>query len=261
MKASTLALWATLGHVAWAWLGDAPLARAGTCPRLPAELRCEPLPDEDLSRREALRALDVAGREAVSRGAFGEAATAFGCLVEGDPTPESAGNLAVVLREQGALGDALLIARCAEELAVPGPVLERARVRRREMELRLGLPTDVVPVAVPVPGPATIGATALAPTVPTVVEAPAPRSARSRVDRRWSTAGLGIGAAVLLGSGILNAVARDRAQNFDQEQLTNGYTQQARSLRADARSLEVWSWVGASLGLASLATGGVLLVF
>lgn len=259
MRASKLALWATLGHVVWAWLGGAPLARAGTCPRLPADLRCEPLPDEDLSRREALRALDVAGREAVSRGAFGEAATAFGCLVEGDPTPESAGNLAVVLREQGALGDALLIARCAEQLAVPGAVLERARVRRREMELRLGLPTDVAPV--PVPGPATTRATSLATTIPTVVEAPTPMSAHGRVDRRWSTAGLGIGAAVLLGAGILNAVARDRAQNFDQEQLTRGYTQQARSLRADARSLEVWSWIGASLGLATLATGGILLIF
>jgi hypothetical protein len=257
MKAPTLALWATLGQVAWAWLAGAPLAQAGTCPRLPAELRCELLPDEDLARREALRALDVAGREAVSRGAFGEAVTAFGCLVEGDPTPESAGNLAVVLREQGALGDALLIARCAEQLAVPGAVLERARVRRREMELRLGLPTDVAPV----PGPATIGGMALTTTIPSVVEMPAPTPARSRVDRRWSTAGLGVGAAVLLGAGILNAVARDRAQKFDQEQLTSGYTQQARSLRADARSLEVWSWVGASLGLASLATGGILLVF
>jgi hypothetical protein len=257
LKASTLALWATLGQVVWAWLGGAPLARADTCPRLPAELRCEPLPDEDLSRREALRALDVAGREAVSRGAFGEAATAFGCLVEGDPTPESAGNLAVVLREQGALGDALLIARCAEQLAVPGALRERARLRRREMELRLGLPSDVAPVL----GPATMPATSLATTIPTAVETPAPIPPRSGVDGRWSTAGLAIGAAVLFGAGILNAVARDRAQKFDQEQLTNGYTQQARSLRADSRSLEVWSWVGASLGLASLATGGVLLIY
>lgn len=253
VNASTLALSATLGLLVWGSLGGAGAAHAGTCPRLPVELRCEPLPDEDLSRREALRRLDVAGREAVSRGAFAEAEAAFGCLVEGDPTPESAGNLAVVLRAQGALGDALLIARCAEQLSTPGAVRERARARRREMELRLGLPTDVAPI----PDPGSLVTT----TSTTSAEIPAPLPERPRIDRRWSTGGLAIGAAILLGAGIVNVVARDRAQKFDQEQLTSGYTQQARSLRADARSLEVWSWAGASLGVACLATGGVLLTF
>src|SRR5437868_9346299 len=94
---------------------------SAVCPRVPAGLRCAPLPKDGWVRREALQALDAEGRRRVARGDFVGAAQAFGCLVEGDPTPESAGNLAVVLREHGDLGDSLLVARCAEDLAPLGP--------------------------------------------------------------------------------------------------------------------------------------------
>src|SRR5664279_3781645 len=115
-------------------------AHAQSCPRVPTGLRCPSLPQDAGVRRDALQALDAEGRRRVARGDLPGAAQAFGCLVEGDPTPESAGNLVVVLREQGELGDALLIARCAEDLAPPGATRDRARARREDIERRLGLP-------------------------------------------------------------------------------------------------------------------------
>jgi hypothetical protein len=227
--------------VIWA-LASAGVASAESCPRLPAGLICAPLPDEDGARREVLQALDVDGREAVTRGDYATAATAFGCLVESDPTPEAAGNLAVVLREQGALGDALLIARCAEQLAPPGPARERALTRRVDIERRLGL------------SPA---ATGLATGVATPLSAvPSPR-----VSRGWSYAGLAVGATVLIGAGVLYVMGRARADQFGDEQRINGYTARARDLHDEGRTLEITSWVGAGVGVAAAIAGGVLLTF
>ena len=127
------------------WPGAAARLRAGGR-RLPARAGwgcgARALPREGWGRREALQTLDAEGRRRVSRGDSAGAAQSFGCLVADDPTPEAAGNLAVVLREQGNLGDALLAARCAEDLAPPGPARDRARTRREEIEHRLGMPSS-----------------------------------------------------------------------------------------------------------------------
>jgi hypothetical protein len=224
--------------------------RAQSCPRVPAGLHCTPLPEDLEARRAALQALDVEGRDDVSRGDYPGAARAFGCLVESDPTPEAAGNLAVVLREQGALGDSLLIARCAEQLAGPGPTRERARIRRAEIERRIGLPT----------GPPESTNVGLADSTGIDLQPAGSPLPLSRARHAWSTAGLVFGAAVLVGSGIVYVLARDRAHQFSEEQSVNGYTDRARGLRDDARALEVGSWLGAGVGCAS-ALAGVLLRF
>ena len=244
MRTRALALCATL-----VLTRPAP-ARGDSCPHLPAGLICAPLPEEDDARREVLQALDVDGREAVTRGDYGTAASAFGCLVEADPTPESAGNLAVVLRERGTLGDALLMARCAEQLAPPGPARERARGRRVDIEQRLGLAP-----------PAPTAGTALGAPLTALPTPPAPASAPARVHDGWGYAGLALGVTALIGAGVLYALARDRAHQFDDEQLINGYSQRARDLRDGARTLEIGSWVGAGVGVASAAAGGVWLTF
>jgi hypothetical protein len=228
-------------------LGATGVARAQQCPRLPASLVCAPTPDDQNARRELLRMLDLEGREAVSRGNYVVATAAFGCLVAADPTPESAGNLAVVLREQAALGDALLIARCAEQLAAPGPARERAEVRRLDIERRLGLTP-----AVAAPGltqPVDLAADRRAPVTP------------SGQQRRWGYAALVVGAAVLIGSGLLYGVARQRAGQFNDEQRANGYSDRARQLHDDTQTLEIGSWLGAGLGAVSAVAGGALLRF
>ena len=243
--------------------------RAQLCPRVPAGLRCAPLPKDGWVRREALQALDVEGRRRVARGDYAGAAQAFGCLVEGDPTPESAGNLAVVLRERGDLGGALLVARCAEELAPPGPTRDRARIRREDIEHRLGLPGT--------PSAGGAGATeehpdlaaaavarapsAAAATVPTLSLPAPPPPAPARSYRRPGYLTLGVGLAALIGGGIVNALARDRAHQFDDEQQRSGYTDRARSLRSEAQRLETASWISAAAGLAAAVVGGVLLTF
>jgi hypothetical protein len=234
-------------------------AQAQGCPRVPTGLRCPLLPHDGGVRREALQALDAEGRRRVARGDLPGAAQAFGCLVEGDPTPESAGNLVVVLREQGELGDALLIARCAEDLAAPGSTRERARARREEIERRLGLPT---------PTPSGLAASAPALSAPASASAPAstiesrslaPSAARRY--RRWSYSALGLGVAALVAGGVVYAVARDRAHQFDDEQQRNGYSDRARTLRTDAQNLELGSWISAGIGVTAAAAGGLLLTF
>ena len=229
-------------------LAAAGAAQAQQCPRLPTNLFCAPVPDQPDARRELLQGLDLAGREAVSRGDYTVAASAFGCLVAADPTPESAGNLAVVLREQAALGDALLIARCAEQLAAPGPAQERAAARRLDIESRLGLAPVAAPADLKVssdPG----------------AERPAPAAAPSRAQRGWGYAALALGATVLVGAGVLYALARQRADQFGDEQRTNGYSERARQLRDDTQTLELTSWVGAGFGVVSAVAGGALLRF
>jgi hypothetical protein len=241
------AIAATTTALALALIGPG-VARAQPCPRLPAGLLCAPLPEEEGARRELLQALDLDGRDAVSRGDYPIAVAAFGCLVEVDPTPESAGNLAVVLREQGALGDALLIARCAEQLAVPGPTRDRARVRRLDIERRLGLPA--------------LGAAAdLTASGDPGAEPRAPPGAPSRVRRTWGYAALALGVTVLIGSGLLYALARQRARQFDDEQLAHGYSDRARGLRDETQTLEIGGWIGAGAGVASMVGGGALLRF
>jgi len=237
------------------------------CPRVPAGLRCAPLPKDGWVRREALQALDAEGRRRVARGDFAGAAQAFGCLVEGDPTPESAGNLAVVLREHGDLGDALLIARCAEDLAPLGPLRDRARSRREEIEHRLGLPTSPPAPVAPDEArrePATLAA------LPSAQGAADPNAASPALDlrapapRSYHRAGyvpLVAGAAALIAGGVLYALARDRARQFDQEQQANGYSDRARTLRSEARDLEVASWISGGAGAVAAAAGGVLLTF
>ena len=231
-------------------------ARAQGCPRVPAGLRCAPLSGDGAARREALQALDTDGRRRVGRGDLLGAAQAFGCLVEGDPTPESASNLTVVLRELGELGDALLVARCAEDLSSPGPGRDRARTRREEIERRLGLR---VLAASEIPAGASASATwpSALDSQSTMPVAPPP----ARRYRGWSYAALGIGAAALVGGGVAFALARERASQFGAEQQRNGYSDRARSLRADAGALEIGGWVGAGLGVTAAAVGGVLLTF
>ena len=228
-------------------LGATGVARAQQCPRLPASLVCAPTPDDPNARRELLRMLDLEGREAVSRGNYVVATAAFGCLVAADPTPESAGNLAVVLREQAALGDALLMARCAEQLAAPGPARERAEVRRLDIERRLGLAPAVAAPGLTQPVDLTVDR-----------RAPVPPSSQQR---RWGYAALVLGATVLIGSGVLYAVARQRAGQFNDEQRANGYSDRARQLRDDTQTLEIGTWLGAGLGAVSAVAGGALLRF
>jgi hypothetical protein len=244
---------------------------AAMCPRVPAGLRCAPLPKDGWVRREALQALDGEGRRRVAHGDLAGAAQAFGCLVEGDPTPESAGNLAVVLREQGDLGDSLLVARCAEDLAPLGPLRDRARSRREDIEHRLGLPTSPpAPVASDDTHPGTTTPTALptaqnaanANTAPPALDLRAPSDGPAH--RSYHRAGyvpLIAGAAALIASGVLYALARDRAQQFDHEQQTNGYGDRARTLRSEAQNLELASWISGGAGAVAAATGGVLLTF
>jgi len=258
----------TLALPARAHAEPSPVA---VCPRVPAGLRCAPLPKDGWVRREALQALDAEGRRRVARGDFAGAAQAFGCLVEGDPTPESAGNLAVVFREHGDLGDALLVARCAEDLAPPGPLRERARSRREEIEHRLGLPSSLpAPVAsneahrdTTTPAALTTASTAAgASSPPPALDLRAPAS--EPAPHSYHRAGyvpLIAGAAALIAGGVLYALARDRAQQFKQEQQANGYSDRARNLRSEAQDLEVASWISGGAGAVAAAVGGALLTF
>ncbi len=272
------------GRIAASWLWLAVImsmlalparARAQTadvCPRVPAGLRCAPLPRDGWVRHEALQALDAEGRRRVGRGDYAGAAQLFGCLVEGDPTPESAGNLAVVLREHGDLGDALLIARCAEDLALPGPTRDRARARREELERRLGLPGtsareggDTPRVAPPSTLPlspavaSSSGAWGATPGALDLSASPAPQPQVSH--HRAAFATLAAGAAALIAGGVLYALARDRTRQFDEEQQSTGFTDRARTLRSDAQNLQTASWIAAGAGVATAAVGGVLFVF
>ncbi|HEY2900437.1 MAG TPA: hypothetical protein VGL59_07675 [Polyangia bacterium] len=226
--------------------------QAQMCPRLPAGLTCAPVPTDESGRRQLLQALDLDGREAVSRGDYAIAASAFGCLVEADPRSESAGNLSVVLREQGALGDALLMARCAEELAPPGPARERARVRRLDIEQRLGLAPSV---AAPPAAASAVDLESDRHVTATPLAAPA------RAHRSQAYAVLVAGAALLVGAGVLYAVAHQRANQFGDEQQANGYSDRARQLHDDARNWEIGSWAAGSAAVAAILTGGALLRF
>ncbi|HXI56748.1 MAG TPA: hypothetical protein VNO55_11855 [Polyangia bacterium] len=245
MTSRITAAWTTVFALALAGVGA---ARAEQCPRLPAGLVCAPMPEEENARRELLRALDQEGRDAVSRGDYTIAASAFGCLVEADPTPESAGNLTVVLREQGAMGDALLMARCAEQLAASGPALERASARRLDIERRVGLapPADAAVVA---------------PSLVTAPARPGTAPAPARAHRTWGYAAVGLGAAVLIGSGVLYALARQRAGQFSDEQQANGYSDRARQLRDDTQTLQTGTWLAAGVGAAAAVAGSALLTF
>jgi len=247
---------------------------ADVCPRVPAGLRCAPLPRDGWMRREALQALDAEGRRRVGRGDYGGAAQVFGCLVEGDPTPESAGNLAVVLREHGDLGDALLIARCAEDLAPPGPTRDRARTRREELERRLGLPATTareggdpqrLAVAPPAPlplSPAGASASGASGSPPGALDLSASPAQQPQVSHhRAALATLAAGAAALIAGGVLYALARDRTRQFDEEQQSTGFTDRARTLRNDAQNLQTASWITGGAGVAAAAMGGVLFAF
>ena len=243
---------------------------ADVCPRVPAGLRCAPLPRDGWVRREALQALDAEGRRRVGRGDYAGAAQLFGCLVEGDPTPEAAGNLAVVLREQGDLGDALLIARCAEDLSPPGPTRDRARVRREELERRLGLPATppreggeaLSRAAAPPPSPPVAIAPGPSGPVPGALDLRAsPAQPPQASHHRAAVATLAAGAAALIAGGVLYALAHDRARQFDEEQQSSGFTDRARTLRSDAHNLQTASWITGGAGLAAAAVGGVLFAF
>jgi hypothetical protein len=258
-----------------AWLAPGARARAqagGVCPRVPAGLRCAALPREGWGRREALQTLDADGRRRVSRGDLAGAAQAFGCLVADDPTPEAAGNLAVVLREQGNLGDALLAARCAEDLAPSGPARDRARTRREEIEHRLGMPPSAPAGAAgeragTAGAPVDLAALMLrprsapgAPDLRAPSPSPSPSSSLGSF-RRGGYTTLAVGGAALIAAGVLYALARDRAHQFDDEQQRNGYSDRARGLRSDAQTLETATWINAAVGVVAAAVGGVLLTF
>jgi hypothetical protein len=272
------------GRIAASWLWLAVVmsmlalparARAQTadvCPRVPAGLRCAPLPRDGWVRHEALQALDAEGRRRVGRGDYGGAAQVFGCLVEGDPTPESAGNLAVVLREHGDLGDALLIARCAEDLAPPGPTRDRARTRREELEHRLGLPATTAREGGDTPRVAPPSTLPLSPAVasssgawgatPGALVLSAPPAQPPQVSHhRAAFATLAAGAAALIAGGVLYALARDRTRQFDEEQQSTGFTDRARTLRSDAQNLQTASWLTGGAGVAAAAVGGILFAF
>jgi hypothetical protein len=222
-------------------------ARAQSCALVPARSDCAPLTMGPADRRAALETLDQAGRAATASGDYAAAGRAFGCLVQDDPTPESAGNLALVLREQGQLVEALRAARCAEELATDGATRERARARRADIERRLTL----APAAAP-PADATLSIAAVAPATP---------QPAARPRRTWGWAALGLGAAAGVTAGALYLVARDRAQAFDDEQVASGFSPRARNLRDQATALETGSWISAGVGLAAALAGGLLLTF
>jgi hypothetical protein len=60
---------------------------------------------------------------------------------------------------------------------------------------------------------------------------------------------------------VLYAVARQRADQFNDEQRASGYTDRARQLRGDTQTLELGTWLGAGLGVVSAVAGGALLRF
>jgi hypothetical protein len=72
---------------------------------------------------------------------------------------------------------------------------------------------------------------------------------------------LGVGVAALIGGGIVYALARDRARQFDDQQQLTGYSDRARSLRSDAQRLETAGWITLGAGVAAAAVGGVMLTF
>lgn len=259
-RGALLAVVAGVGAALVISLSPVRMAHAQACPRVMAGLICPPIAEQGEERQAALRALDLAGREAVTRADYGSAARAFGCLVQSDSTPESAGNLAVVLREHGGLGDALLIARCAEQLAGPGAVQDRARARREDIERRLGfaVPPARLP---PAPQPTTTLASPMRPDAGESRHDAAPSPSPMRIRRGWSYVALAFGAAVLLGSVVVYGFAHARANDFQREQSTNGKTLLAEDLRQEARDLEIGSWIGAGVGLAAATTGGCLLTF
>jgi hypothetical protein len=88
-----------------------------------------------------------------------------------------------------------------------------------------------------------------------------PVPAPSHQQRRWGYAALIVGATVLIGSGVLYAVARQRANQFNDEQHVNGYSDRARQLRDDTQTLEIGTWLGAGVGAVSAVAGGALLRF
>ncbi len=79
--------------------------------------------------------------------------------------------------------------------------------------------------------------------------------------RRSAYVPLAAGVAALAASGVLYAIARDRAQQFNQEQQTNGYGDRARNLHDEAQNLEIASWLSAGAGVVAAGVGGVLLTF
>src|SRR4051812_38537729 len=128
-----LALWASVAGQGWA----ADDVARGECARASANIVCPPLDGDPVERSRALAELDAAGRDAAAHGELDAATVAFGCLLAVDPRPETAGNLAVVLRERGLLVEALTAARCAEQLAPPGPTHDRAQARLADIARRL----------------------------------------------------------------------------------------------------------------------------
>ena len=144
----------------------------------------------------------------------------------------------------------LLIARCAEDLAPPGPrAIARARGarswsagwacrrhrrakverqcagwrrRRRRRRWRSRLARRALS-----PAPSTLRAS---PAQPPQVS-----------HHRAAVATLAAGAAALIAGGVLYALAHDRARQFDEEQQSSGFTDRARTLRSDAQSLQTAS--------------------
>lgn len=239
---------ATIGvFVAWLSVPAVEARAADECAGAAAAFTCAPVPTDPGPRQRALEALDRAGRAAVAAHDAAAAVEHFGCLLREDPTAATAGNLAVVLRETNRLDEAVAAARCAETLAAPGPVRDRARQRREEIEQRRA---ESAPPA-PATPPAAITAVAPPPAAPV----------QATPSRPWAPLAFVTAAVAATGAGVLYVLARDRAGRFETEQTEQGYTARARELRGSAQSLRTASLVSLGVGLATGLTGMLLVRF
>ncbi|MFL5305858.1 MAG: hypothetical protein ACJ8F1_11625 [Polyangia bacterium] len=281
--------WRILGiaSAAAAVLGvDARSAAAApeSCVAAVRAFTCDPLPDDHEERRATLAAWDAGARSAVSQHRLRDAARLFGCLLLADPRPEHASNLSVALKQSGDLSSALAAATCAEQLnAESSEAQARARARREAIE---GLLAALIPGSDPTPRPplaadsgaAPAGVTVAAPPVnvaPTTTGAAAWRDDARTVEPARETvtsrpepaparpkgalvriATLALTGALLAGATFAYVVAHDDASRFNQEQMTNGFTARAQSLRQSAQT-----WQGASIaGFVGAGLAGVAAV-
>jgi hypothetical protein len=240
-------------------------------------VRCEALPSDPDALHDKLRSLDAEARTAIADRQPATAVRLFECLLIADPRSGHAANLAIALREAGDLAGALSAAICAERLTPPdSPGAARAHARREELEgliaerARTGQNAVTSPVSPLVASeastPSPAGAEQMginlrprrAPqpvaSVASVVsgaQPPPPEHHRNLL--RGATA-VAAGAVLLAGGAtIAYLTARTRAEQFNQEQDTKGFTAHAQSLQSSADH-----WQAVSIGgFAAAAAAGV----
>ncbi|HSS38466.1 MAG TPA: hypothetical protein VLT58_06835, partial [Polyangia bacterium] len=216
------------------------------------------MPSDPDALHQKLRSLDAEARTAIAERQPAIAVALFECLLIADRRPVHAANLAIALREAGDLAGALSAAICAERLTPPdSPGAARAHARREELERLIAerAPTGQSAVTSPVsplvageastPSPARAEQMGInlrprrapepAASVASVAAAPQPPPPEhhQRLLRGATAAAAG---AVLLAGGatIAYLTARARAEQFNQEQDTHGFTAHAQSLQSSA---------------------------